>query len=40
MRYYTYPKSSKVNANAERFNSAVQNEFLDYYEDLKEDGGV
>ena len=33
-RYYTYPKTPKMNAHAERFNRTVQEEFLDYHEDL------
>lgn len=33
-RWYTYPKTPKMNAHAERFNRTVQEEFLDYHEDL------
>ena len=33
-RCYTYPKTPKMNAHAERFNRTVQEEFLDYHEDL------
>ena len=33
-RFYTWPKSPKMNAHVERFNRTVQEEFLDYNEDL------
>lgn len=33
-RWYTYPKSPKMNAHAERFNRTLQESFVDYYEDL------
>ena len=33
-RYYTHPKTPKMNAHAERFNRTAQKEFLDYHEDL------
>ena len=33
-RWYTYPKTPKMNAHAERFNRTVQEEFVDYHEDL------
>ena len=33
-RWYTYPKSPKMNAHAERFNRTVQESFVDYHEDL------
>ena len=33
-RYYTYPKTPKMNAHAERFNRTAQKEFLGYHEDL------
>ena len=33
-RYYTYPRSPKMNAHMERFNRTVQEEFLIHHEDL------
>ena len=33
-RYYIYSKTPKMNAHAERFDRTVQEEFLDYHEDL------
>ncbi len=33
-RYYTYPKSPKMNAHCERFNRTVQEEFLLHHEEL------
>ena len=33
-RWYTYPKSPKMNAHAERFNRTVQESFVDYHENL------
>ena len=33
-RYYTYPRSPKMNAHQERFNHTVQEEFLIHHEDL------
>ena len=33
-RYYTYPKTPKMNAHAERFSRTVQEEFLGYHEGL------
>ena len=33
-RYYTYPKSPKMNAHMERFNRTIQEEFLIHHEDL------
>ena len=38
-RDYTHPKTPKMNAHAERFNRTVQEEFLDYHEDLLWGGG-
>ena len=32
--WHTYPKTPKMNAHCERFNRTVQEEFLDYHEDL------
>jgi transposase InsO family protein len=32
--YWTYPKSPKMNAHAERFNRTLQESFVDYHEDL------
>ena len=32
--WHTYPKTPKMNAHAERFNRTLQEEFLDYHEDL------
>lgn len=34
VHWHTYPKTPKMNAHAERFNRTVQEEFLDYHEDL------
>jgi transposase InsO family protein len=34
VHFYTYPKSPKMNAYIERFNRTLQEEFLDYHEDL------
>jgi hypothetical protein len=33
-RWYTYPKTLKMNAHAERFNRTIQESFVDYHEDL------
>ncbi|EGQ61807.1 hypothetical protein GGI1_09018, partial [Acidithiobacillus sp. GGI-221] len=33
-RWYTYPKTPKMNAHAERFNRTLQESFVDYHEDL------
>jgi transposase InsO family protein len=33
-RWYTYPKTPKMNAHMERFNRTVQESFVDYHEDL------
>ncbi|MEJ5210356.1 MAG: integrase core domain-containing protein, partial [Burkholderiales bacterium] len=33
-RWYTYPKTPKMNAHVERFNRTVQESFVDYHEDL------
>jgi transposase InsO family protein len=33
-RWYTYPKSPRMNAHAERFNRTIQESFVDYHEDL------
>ena len=32
--YWTYPRSPKMNAYNERFNRTLQEQFVDYYEDL------
>lgn len=32
--YWTYPRSSKMNAHNERFNRTIQEQFVDYHEDL------
>ncbi len=32
--YWMYPKSPKMNAHNERFNRTLQEQFVDYYEDL------
>ena len=32
--YWTYPRSPKMNAHNERFNRTIQEQFVDYYEDL------
>ena len=32
--WHTYPKTPKMNAHVERFNRTLQEEFLDYHEDL------
>ena len=32
--YWTYPKSPKMNAHNERFNRTIQEQFVDYHEDL------
>ncbi len=32
--YWTYPRSPKMNAHNERFNRTLQEQFVDYYEDL------
>ena len=34
VHWHTYPKTPKMNAHAERFNRTLQEEFLDYHEDL------
>jgi transposase InsO family protein len=33
-RWYTYPKSPRMNAHIERFNRTVQDAFVDFHEDL------
>jgi transposase InsO family protein len=33
-RWYTYPKTPKMNAHAERFNRTIQESFVDYHEEL------
>jgi transposase InsO family protein len=33
-RWYTCPKTPKMNAHAERFNRTIQESFVDYHEDL------
>ena len=33
-RWYTYPKSPKMNAHLEGFNRTIQESFVDYHEDL------
>ena len=32
--WWTYPRSPKMNAHAERFNRTFQEQFVDYHEDL------
>jgi len=32
--YWTYPRNPKMNAHNERFNRTLQEQFVDYYEDL------
>ncbi len=32
--WWTYPRSPKMNAHAERFNRTLQETFVDYHEDL------
>jgi transposase InsO family protein len=32
--YWTYPRSPKMNAHNERFNRTIQEQFVDYYDDL------
>ncbi len=32
--YWTYPRSPKMNAHNERFNRTLQEQFIDFYEDL------
>ena len=32
--YWTYPRNPKMNAHNERFNRTIQEQFVDYYEDL------
>ena len=34
IHWHTYPKTPKMNAHAERFNRTVQEDFVDYHEDL------
>jgi transposase InsO family protein len=34
IHWHTFPKTPKMNAHCERFNRTVQEEFLDYHEDL------
>ena len=34
VHFFTYPKSSKMNAYIERFNRTLQEEFIDHHEDL------
>lgn len=33
-RMFTYPKTPKMNAHVERFNRTIQEDFVDYHEDL------
>ena len=33
-RWYTYPKTPKMNAHVERFNRTIQESFVDYHQDL------
>ncbi|MGY0400015.1 MAG: DDE-type integrase/transposase/recombinase, partial [Ostreibacterium sp.] len=33
-QYHTYPYTPKMNAICERFNRTLQEQFVDYYEDL------
>jgi Transposase and inactivated derivatives, IS30 family len=33
-RWYTYPKTPKMNAHAERFNRTIQESFVNYHEEL------
>ncbi|MGQ9859874.1 MAG: integrase core domain-containing protein [Thermodesulfobacteriota bacterium] len=33
-RWYTYPKSPKMNPHMERFNRTIHKSFVDYHEDL------
>jgi transposase InsO family protein len=33
-RWYTYPKTPKMNAHVERFNRTLQESFVDYHEEL------
>jgi transposase InsO family protein len=32
--FHTYPKTPKMNAHCERFNRSIQEEFVDYHEDI------
>ena len=32
--YWTYPRSPKMNAHSERFNRTIQEQFVDFHEDL------
>ena len=32
--WWTYPRSPKMNAHCERFNRTIQENFVDYHEDL------
>ena len=32
--WHTYPKTPKMNAHVERFNRTIQEEFIDYHEEL------
>jgi hypothetical protein len=32
--WHTYPKTPKMNAHVERFNRTIQEEFIDYHQDL------
>ncbi len=32
--WHTYPKTRKMNAHVERFNRTIQEDFVDYHEDL------
>jgi transposase InsO family protein len=34
LHWHTYPKTPKTNAHCERFNRTIQDEFVDYHEDL------
>ncbi len=34
IHWYTYPKTPKINAYVKRFNRTLQEEFLNYHEDL------
>ncbi len=34
VHWYTYPKTPRMNAHVERFNRTLQEEFLNYHENL------
>ena len=34
IHWHTYPKTPKMNAHVDRFNRTIQEEFIDYHEDL------